>query len=145
MRALGLSHVLLGAEAHIHQGFKTSSVPSVLEKHKQQNKHSQSCKYSSSCGSNHDSPCLGFVKGIWKYEMTEVRTVHNSILQITQKTYYLLHADNYDYLCSLVTYWPQAKFITHHITETHIRAGDASFQRSLQLNLNFNNSYKFKC
>lgn len=68
VRALGLSHVLFGVEAHIHQRFKTSSVPSVLEKYKQQNKHSQSYKCSSNCGSNHDSPCLGFFKGTWKYE-----------------------------------------------------------------------------
>lgn len=145
MRALGLSHVLFGAEAHIHQWFKTSSVPPVLEKYKQQNKHSQSYKCSSNCGSNHDSPCLGFFKGTWKYKTTEVRAAHNSIFQITLKTSYFLQADNYDYLCSLVSHWPQAKLITHHITETHTRAGDASCQRSLQLNSNSNYSHKLKC
>lgn len=144
MRALGLFHVLFGAEAHIHQWFKASSLPSVLEKYKQQNQRGQSCKCSSNCGSNHDSPHVGFFKWTWKYEMSEVRTAHDFTSQITWKKENIPQPDNYDYFCGLETHWPQGKLVMHRVTNTHTRARDASCQTSLQLNLNFNLSYKLK-
>lgn len=84
-KALGLFHVLFGVKFHIHQWFKTFSLPLVLEKYKQQNKHSQSYQRSSNCRSNHGSPRLAFFKRTWKHKIFEVKTDGDFISQIMWK------------------------------------------------------------